>query len=321
MLFPEEEKIIIEETKSNGQTVVEERWGQRAPVFLMHSGHIWRAINNSACGGKWVSVKIKYVWHPHFTLRCWMPPTTIQRHWEQQKGLQRRPECFLLSECELCSVGLACKKKTRIYYPEKYLKSLDGLWTVPQVEVIVWLNAGMHLWRLSEVVLCNCTVKLTVKSLSVAAGVWWTLSTVWKTRCRSSNRLASAIVSTQAFCCGKLKGFQPKCLAQNTWVLLLSCCTCYPPFHSSRTTSAWGGRWKRSSERGKSWSASSGESWRTWTTPAGMRPTSEISIYLRILDKTVSWLLGAKSPMKCCQTAGDQTGPSAKTHCYPLKPN
>lgn len=25
MLFPEEEKIIIEETKSNGQTVVEER--------------------------------------------------------------------------------------------------------------------------------------------------------------------------------------------------------------------------------------------------------------------------------------------------------
>ena len=25
MLFPEEEKIIVEETKSNGQTVVEER--------------------------------------------------------------------------------------------------------------------------------------------------------------------------------------------------------------------------------------------------------------------------------------------------------
>uniref|UniRef100_A0A674PQJ2 Osteoclast-stimulating factor 1 n=1 Tax=Takifugu rubripes TaxID=31033 RepID=A0A674PQJ2_TAKRU len=28
---------------------------------------------------------------------------------------------------------------------------------------------------------------------------------------------------TEAFCCGKMKGFQPKCLAQNTWVLLLSC--------------------------------------------------------------------------------------------------
>lgn len=26
MLFPEEEKIIVEETKSNGQTVIEERW-------------------------------------------------------------------------------------------------------------------------------------------------------------------------------------------------------------------------------------------------------------------------------------------------------
>lgn len=29
MLFPEEEKIIVEETKSNGQTVVEERWERR----------------------------------------------------------------------------------------------------------------------------------------------------------------------------------------------------------------------------------------------------------------------------------------------------
>lgn len=26
MLFPEEEKIIVEETRSNGQTVMEERW-------------------------------------------------------------------------------------------------------------------------------------------------------------------------------------------------------------------------------------------------------------------------------------------------------
>lgn len=26
VLFPEEEKIIVEETRSNGQTVVEERW-------------------------------------------------------------------------------------------------------------------------------------------------------------------------------------------------------------------------------------------------------------------------------------------------------
>lgn len=26
MLFPEEEKIIVEETKSNGQTVIEERF-------------------------------------------------------------------------------------------------------------------------------------------------------------------------------------------------------------------------------------------------------------------------------------------------------
>lgn len=29
MLFPEEEKIIVEETRSNGQTVVEERWERR----------------------------------------------------------------------------------------------------------------------------------------------------------------------------------------------------------------------------------------------------------------------------------------------------
>lgn len=97
--------------------------------------------------------------------------------------------------------------------------------------------------------------------------------------------------------------FPTKCAAWNTWYLLFML---RPPPHSSRTTSAWGGRWKRSSEQGKSWSGSSGGFWRTWTTPAGMRPTSEISIYLRVGDKTVSWCLGAKSPMKCCQATVDQ---------------
>lgn len=136
---------------------------------------------------------------------------------------------------------------------------------------------------------------------SVPAGAWLTLSTVWKMRFRSSNRWvlpstsAGAIVAAKWDVSNKMRGLECLVLAVHA-----------APPHSSRTTSAWGGRWKRSSERGKSWSGSSGEFWRTWTTPAGMRPTSEISSYLRVVDKTVSWPLGAKRPIKCCQATVDQ---------------
>lgn len=51
-----------------------------------------------------------------------------------------------------------------------------------------------------------------------------------------------------------------------------------------RTTRGWGGRWRRSSERGKSWRGLSGEFWRTWTTRPGTRRTSEIRMYL-IIDR------------------------------------
>lgn len=38
MLFPEEEKIIVEETKSNGQTVIEERLALRFmhPILFIY---------------------------------------------------------------------------------------------------------------------------------------------------------------------------------------------------------------------------------------------------------------------------------------------
>lgn len=77
-----------------------------------------------------------------------------------------------------------------------------------------------------------------------------------------------------------------RCFQQNTRLGILAVHASPPP-HCSRTTSAWGGLWKRSNERGKSWNGSLGGCWRTWTTPAGMRPTSEISIYLRVVNKTV----------------------------------
>lgn len=117
-------------------------------------------------------------------------------------------------------------------------------------------------------------------------------------------QVSAPIDEHRRHCCSKMRCFQ-----QNARLGIIgtchSCCPPHPP-HSSRTTSAWGARWKRSSARGKSWSGSSGEFWRRWTTPAGMRPTSEIGIYLRVADKSVSWLLGAKSPMKCCQATVDQ---------------
>lgn len=85
----------------------------------------------------------------------------------------------------------------------------------------------------------------------------------------------------------------------NLYVLLT--CICFDViivvFHSlssSRTTRGWRGRWRRSSERGKSWRGSLGEFWRTWTTQHGMRLTSEINICLIIMDKTHFWLLNGQ---------------------------
>lgn len=57
-------------------------------------------------------------------------------------------------------------------------------------------------------------------------------------------------------------------------------------FFSVRTTRGWGERWRRSSERGRSWRGSSGEFWRTWTTRPGTRPTSEISVCLIVVKET-----------------------------------
>lgn len=56
--------------------------------------------------------------------------------------------------------------------------------------------------------------------------------------------------------------------------------------HFTRTTRGWRERWRRSSERGKSWRESSGGFWRTWMTQPGMRLTSEI-----IMDETTFWIL------------------------------
>lgn len=53
MLFPEEEKIIVEETRSNGQTVMEERWEIRdedvftVGVCVQNVGH-----DSETCGEK-----------------------------------------------------------------------------------------------------------------------------------------------------------------------------------------------------------------------------------------------------------------------------
>lgn len=55
-----------------------------------------------------------------------------------------------------------------------------------------------------------------------------------------------------------------------------------------RTTRGCARRWRRSSERGRSWSGSSGGSWRTSTTPPGTRPTSEIG--------WTSWSAGGSHP-------------------------
>lgn len=48
MLFPEEEKIIVEETRSNGQTVVEERWEES--MLHTHTHHL--DSDSGCCGNK-----------------------------------------------------------------------------------------------------------------------------------------------------------------------------------------------------------------------------------------------------------------------------
>lgn len=63
-------------------------------------------------------------------------------------------------------------------------------------------------------------------------------------------------------------------------------------FFHNRTTRECARRWRRSSGRGRSWSGSSGGSWRTWTTPPGTRPTSEIvSAGLFLLLWQLKWSL------------------------------
>lgn len=57
MLFPEEEKIIVEETRSNGQTVMEERWERRddlciycmCVVYLTQVQYIRCQISGMSC--------------------------------------------------------------------------------------------------------------------------------------------------------------------------------------------------------------------------------------------------------------------------------
>lgn len=73
-----------------------------------------------------------------------------------------------------------------------------------------------------------------------------------------------------------------------------------------RTTRGWGGRWRRSSERGKSWRGLSGEFWRTWTTRPGTRRTSEVRMCLiidrplkdQMTDEVLFNLCGQKLPTR-----------------------
>lgn len=153
---------------------------------------------------------------------------------------------------------------------------------------------------------------------SVPAGVWLTPSTVWKMRFRSSNRWVLPSTSTGTIVEAKWD-ISNKMRGLEYLVLAIHAAPPPTPPHSSRTTSAWGGRWKRSSEREKSWSGSSGGFWRTWTTPAGMRPTSEYLSQGRRQDCFLMFR-GQRSNEMLSSHCGPN-GPSAKTHCYPLKPN